>query len=340
MPTIRDVAKRAGVAPITVSRVINNSGPVSPETRARVEAAIAELHYVPNTLARSLRFKETHTLALILTDIINPFWTTVARGVEDTASMRGFSVIVCNTDDSAEKQARYVDLVLQKQVDGVILVPLPEAPEIVTSIQRQRVPVVLLDAPMPDAQVDVVRADSQEAGYQLVRYLLDLGHRRIAMLAGPQNHFTSKERVAGYRRAMEEAGLADAVSIYYDSYNRQGGYRSTQRLLASGSLPTALVAANNFIAVGAIVALREAGLSVPQDVSLACVDDIPVAAMIDPFLTVAAQPAYDIGQKATQLLLARLAGEAPPEPQEIVLPVEIIVRKSCRPPKLDNSLHA
>jgi LacI family transcriptional regulator len=169
MPTIREVAKRAGVAPITVSRVINNSDYVGQETRQRVEAAIADLGYVPNTLARSLRFKKTNTLALVLPDITNPFWTTVARGVEDAASDRGFNVILCNTDESEAEQTKYLTVLLQKQIDGVLLAPARSAAEPVELIQKQGVPVVVIDRRVPHSQVDLVRGDSERGAYRLTR---------------------------------------------------------------------------------------------------------------------------------------------------------------------------
>jgi LacI family transcriptional regulator len=334
MPTIRDVAERANVSPITVSRVINNSGYVGRETRARVEAAIAELQYVPNSLARSLRFKRTHTLALVLTDITNPFWTTVARGVEDAASQRGFNVILCNTDESEAKQAEYLTVLLQKQVDGFLLVPACSTADPITLIQRQDVPVVVLDRQVPGAQVDVVRGDSEGGAYRLVQVLLSLGHQRIAMLSGPQSISTAVDRVTGYRRALAEVGLdTENGLIHYGEYTQAGGYQMAQQALALTPHPTALFAANNFIAIGALRALREAGLRVPEDMALVCFDDIPPALVIEPFLTVAAQPAYEMGRRATDLLLARLSGQAPPECQEIVLPTEIIVRRSSGNPK-------
>jgi len=313
--------------------VINNSGYVGQETRARVEAAIAELQYVPNLLARSLRFKRTHTLALVLTDITNPFWTTVARGVEDAASARGFNVILCNTDESEAKQSEYLNVLLQKQVDGFLLVPARSTPDPIILIQSQRVPTVVLDRQVPGAQVDVVRGDSEGGAYQLVRLLLSLGHRRIAMLSGPVSISTAADRVAGYRRALQEAGLeTQAELVCYGEYTQESGYQMAQKALALTPRPTALFAANNFIAIGALRALREAGVRVPEDMALVSFDDIPPAFVIEPFLTVAAQPAYEMGRRATELLLARLSGQAPPESQEIVLPTEIIMRRSSGPP--------
>jgi LacI family transcriptional regulator len=333
MPTIRDVARRADVAPTTVSRVINNSGYVSKETRERVEAAIAELGYVPNTLARSLRFKKTGTLALVLPDITNPFWTTVARGVEDAASDHGFNVILCNTDESEAEQAKYLTVLLQKQMDGIVLAPARSTAEPVELIQRQGVPVVVLDRHVPRAQVDMVRCDSVRGAYQLVRHLLTLGHSRIAMLTGPKGVSTADDRVAGYQQALEETGLdANADLVYYGEFTQASGYDMTQRALTAAHRPTALFAANNFIAIGSWRALRDAGLQVPEDITLVGFDDLPLAFIIDPFLTATAQPAYEMGHRATELLLARLSGLAPTDYQEILLPTETIVRKSSGPP--------
>jgi LacI family transcriptional regulator len=329
MATIRDVAKQAGVAPITVSRVVNNSGYVSEKTRARVEAAIADLGYVPNVLARSLRSRRTDTLALIVTDISNPFWTTVARGVEDAASDAGFNVILCNTDESEVEQDKYLRVLLQKQVDGVLLVPARSALEPIQFIRSQDTPAVILDRLIPNAQADTVRCDSEGGAYQLTRLLLSLGHRQIAVLSGPQGVSTAEDRVAGYQRALTEAGLdLDPALVYYGQFSLESGYTMTQQMLAATPRPSGLFAGNNFIAIGALRALRDTGLQVPEDLALVGFDDLPADLVVDPFLTVAAQPAYEMGQQATELLLRRLSGEAPEAYQEVLLPTEIIVRQS------------
>lgn len=330
MANIRDVAKRAGVAPITVSRVINDSGYVSQEKRERVEAAIAELGYVPNSLARSLRFKKTKTIALILTDVTNPFWTTVARGVEDAASERGFNVILCNTDESEAKQANYLNVLLQKQVDGFILVPARSTAESVVQIQKHGTAVVVLDRTVPYSEVDLVRGDSEEGAYQLIRLLLDLGHRDIAVLSGPKKVSTAVDRVAGYRRAMAEVGLkTNGALVYHGEYIQAGGYEMMQEVLGRQPRPSAVFAANNFIAIGAIKALYDAGLRVPEDMAVVAFDDIPDNLVIEPFLTVVAQEGYEMGRCATDLLLDRLSSqESSMAYQEIVLPTKLVIRQS------------
>lgn len=334
MSNIRDVAHRAGVSPITVSRVINNSGYVKPATRARVEAVIAELQYVPNSLARSLRFNQTHTIALVLTDITNPFWTTVARGVEDAASAQGFTMFLCNTDESEAKQTRYLNVLLERRVDGILLVPALSRPDPIELIQQQGAAVVVLDRRVPHPAVDVVRGDSEAGAYQLTRLMLSQGHRRIALLTGPREVSTTDDRVLGYSRALAEAGLPIAPElIFYGAFSQTAGYELMRQALTTMPWPTGVLAANNFIAMGAMRALRDIGLRIPEDITLTAFDDLPSTLIIDPFLTVAAQPAYHMGQQAAQLLLGRLSGQLTSPPQEIILPTELIVRRSSGPPR-------
>ncbi|MDF1514484.1 MAG: LacI family DNA-binding transcriptional regulator [Anaerolineae bacterium] len=328
MPTIKDVAKSAGVAPITASRVINHSGYVSDSTRRRVEQAIDALGYIPNRVARSLRSKQTNLVALVLTDITNPFWTTVARGVEDAASEGGFSVILCNTDESKIKQDAYVRNLLQRQVDGFLIVPSEDAPVVLSLIQKQSVPVVVLDREVKE-DVDTVRSDSFNGAVQLTRLLLDLGHHHIAMLSGPLGVSTAVDRVQGYLNVLGENGMpVRSEFIIYGSFTQQGGYDMCRTILSVHPRPTAIFAGNNFIAVGVLRALREVGLRVPEDMALVAFDDLPPTYVIDPFLTVAAQSAYEMGQIATQILLKRMEGKGTLPTQEILLPTQLIIRQS------------
>ncbi len=334
MSTIADVAKRAGVSTMTVSRVINNSGYASPEVRARVLAAVTELSYVPNALARSLHVKRTYTLALVLTDISNPFFTTVARGAEDAASAGGFSVMFCNTDEAEDEEVGHVRLLLQKQVDGLMLVPASWSPRSVEIAQQRGTPVVVLDRRVTGAAVDTVRCDSMNGAQALVRHLIDLGHHDIAILSAAPTVSVVADRLAGARAAYQEAGLPlDEARILYGRPETASGAAMARRALALQPQPTALVATNNFITIGAFSALRTAGLRVPDDMSLGGFDDLPEPLVLDPFLTVVGQPAYEMGRRGAELLLARLTGTAPTESQEIVLPTELIVRRSTAPPR-------
>ncbi len=329
MSTIHDVAKLAGVAPITVSRVINNSGYASDETRKRVEAAAAELGYVQNRLARSLRTKRSNALALVLTDITNPFFTTVARGVEDVASEAGYTVTYCNTDEDALKQQRNLELLVQQQVDGILLVPAFSSADAVKDIQKSDTPVVILDRHVPDVKADIVRCNSEDGAYELVRLLHGLGHQHIAMLNGPQGTSTADDRLAGYKRAMAEAGIHDVAHwVQSGSFKQESGYEMAMKAISGPIRPSAIFAANNFLAIGALKAIQNCNLSVPEDVALVGFDDLPPALVTFPFLTVASQPAYEMAQKATHLLLSRIEGTGPDDFQEIILPTELIVRHS------------
>jgi LacI family transcriptional regulator, galactose operon repressor len=329
MPTIHEVAKRAGVGSITVSRVVNNSGYISPKTRERVEKAIAELGYVPNTLARSLRSRRTNTVGLMVTDITNPFFTTLARGVEDAANEAGYTVIFCNTDESVVKEEKYLNVLLQKQVDGLLLVPSQSRASAIQQIQKHGTPVVVVDRRIPGGNVDTVRCDSVDGAYQIMKYLVSLGHQQIAIMSGAVGVSTADDRVAGYRKALEEAGIPiDEEYIFRQDFTPDGGYAMTMKAINLPLRPTALIAANNFITIGAMKALQEVGLEVPEDIALVGFDDLPPALVTFPFFTVASQPAYQMGTRAMQLLLERLEGKEMNEFQEIILPTQLIIRRS------------
>jgi LacI family transcriptional regulator len=329
MATIHDVAKKAGVAPITVSRVINDSGYVSEAMRERVDAAIEELGYVPNVLARSLKSKRTNTIALIFTDITNPFFNILARGVEDTAHASGFNVFFCNTDEDQEKENTYIKLVLQKQVDGILLVPASIDSSSIEMIKGQDTPLVVVDRRCPSGNVDVVRGDSFGGAFQLTELLINLGHRHISILSGPIEVTTAEDRMAGYRKAMHENGLAEYIDCHYGRFTQESGKMLTHQIFQRDRKPSAIFAANNLIAIGSLAALGELGLKVPDDVAVVSFDEIPETLTPAPFLTVVNQPPYDIGRKAAEILIERIKKDNLNEDfQEIVFPVNLIKRAS------------
>lgn len=339
MSTIRDVASLAGVSSMTVSRVINNTGYASQAARLRVERAVQELGYVPNAVARHLRSKQTKAIALVVSDITNPFFTTIARGVEDVARARGFAVMLCNTDESDDEEARYLRLLVERQVDGVLLVPAGSPRASIRLLRTHKVPLVVLDRRVPGQRVNNVRCDSEAGAHALARHLIELGHRRIGVLTGRRAISTSADRVAGVRRALEEAGLTLDESLVrwggfnFGNANLADGHQMAVSVLTADDPPTALLAANNFIAFGTIRALREMGLRVPDDISVVAFDDLPTEWVSDPFLTVAAQPAYEIGRRAAEMMIDSLVGEGTKTDQSVVLPFEIIVRRSTSTPQ-------
>lgn len=340
MSTMSDVARRAGVSTMTVSRVVNGTGYTSSDTRARVEAAIAALGYVPNALARQLRSKRSKTIALVVSDITNPFFTTIARGVEDFFIGHGFSVMYCNTDEDEAEEEQYLLMLIERQVEGILLVPARSSGKSLRLLGRRHLPVVVLDRRVAARNVDSVRCDSEAGAHALVEHLVALGHRRIAVLTGRRSVSTSIDRVAGARRALEEAGLSLPDELVFwgrfnlGKANQADGHRMAQKMLdAPGARPTAVFCANDFIAFGAIRALREAGLVVPDDISVVAFDDLPSEWVSDPFLTVAAQPAYEIGNRAASRLLDHITGARPPTGESVILPFELIARRSSAPPR-------
>ena len=325
MSTLSDVAEAAGVSPMTVSRCINQPERLSPATRVKVEKAIDQLQYVPNAAARSLTQGRTETIALVLVDVTNPFFTTLSRGVEDEAAKAGYTLMLGNTDETIETERRYLNEFISRQVDGVILSPAPGAEHHLDLLRQRDIPVVLIDRQIRGADVDIIRGDSFEGGVLLTNHLVEVGYSDIAFVGGLSGTTSLQERLAGYRQALDENNLQERV--YLGSYDRQSGENIVRRLLEQSEVPDAIVAANNFVAVGALTELRQHGLSVPDDVALACFDDVEIAAAISPFLTVASQPAYEMGCSAMEMLLDRIEGSEEP-PRERVFPVEMIVRKS------------
>lgn len=331
--TIQDVAARAGVSAMTVSRVINNPMRVAKETRQRVELAIDELGYVPNGLARGLLHGRTRTIALIVSDVSNPFFTLMARGVEDVAQRNGYTVILGNSDESAEKERQYVQTMLSNRVDGLLIAPAGSSSRKTLDLFTQRgSPFVLIDRDLEGVRADVVVGDSVAGARVLTEHLLRLGHRRIALINGSREVTTAYDRQCGYEQALHAHGIElDPKLVFEGNYKRDSGQEAARRLLAlpPKQRPTAIFAANNFLGVGVIETLRAARLKVPDDIALVCFDDIELASAIYPFLTVMAQPARTFGTIAAQFLFDRLGGLEVAPPRKVVLPPELIVRISC-----------
>jgi LacI family transcriptional regulator len=331
MPTLHDVAERAGVSLMTVSRVVNGSGAVSPKLRLRVEQALAETSYVPNTLARSLRARRTDTIALLLPDMTNPFFTTLAHGVETAAREAGYMMILANSDEREDEEQRLTQMLLGRQVDGILVAPAATGTEVIRVCRQHRVPLVAVDRRPLVGDTDVVRGDSEGGSLDLGRLLVGLGHRDMAVLSGPVSVPTAVDRVAGFRRAVvDEAGMPEP-HVLYGSFSIDSGHEMALRAMASLPRPTALFAANNFIAIGTLHALAELGLRVPGEVAVVGFDDLPEAMVTFPFLTVVAQPAFDIGRESVAMLLDRIANPKRP-PREVIFATKLVIRRSSGEP--------
>jgi LacI family transcriptional regulator len=330
LSTIHDVAKRAGVSPGTVSRVLNNASNVTPEIREKVERVIEELGYVPNVVARSLRIKRTRSLALLIPDITNIFWTTIARGVEDAAQSRDYSVLLCNTDENPTKQLRYLNLVASQRVDGVIIAPHDSNAGQLKKLWDRGIPAVVVDRRIKGWEVDTVCSDSVSGARALVQHLIQLGHKHIAIISGPSTISTAEDRVAGYCIALTEAGIPiNPRLIKRGEYRNASGEYLTQQLLDEGLNVTAIFAANNTIAMGVIDALEKRELRIPEDVAIVSFGDFPHDSRFFPFLTSVVQPAYEMGMNAAQLLFSRLDTEGNLLPRIIELPTRLVIRYSC-----------
>jgi LacI family transcriptional regulator len=316
---------------MTVSRVINDSALVSPETRRRVEEAISQLGYVPSRLARGLSAKRTGTLAVIVPDVANPFFTLIVRGAEDVARRAGYRVILCDTRADLGVEREVVEEMIAHRVEGILIALVSDrSREHLRRLGKFAVPFVLVDRTVPDISADAVLGDSAEGAQRLVEHLLSLGHRRIGLIVETDEVSTARDRRRGYEAALAAAGLpADPALIVEATVDPSGGFEGMQRLLELDDRPTAVFTVNNLVALGAIEAVRAAELEVPDHVALVCFDDIEYASRLYPFLTVMEQPAETFGTLGTQLLLERIEGRAPDRTRVVVLPAEFVVRRSC-----------
>jgi len=329
--TIRDVARLSGVSPMTVSRVINESERVRPDTRRRVEEAIAELGYVPSRLARGLIRQRTGTLALIVPDVANPFFTLIVRGAEDVARRAGYRVILCDTGSDLGVEREVIEEMLAHRVEGIAIAPVSDRSRAhLRRLVKFGVPFVLIDRSVPGVDSDVVLGDSTGGARRLVRHLISLGHSRIGFVVESGEVSTARDRRRGYEEALADAGLPLEPELVAEATaDPAGGLAGMRELLALERRPTAVFTVNNLVALGAIEAVRAHGLEVPDDVALVCFDDIEYASRLYPFLTVMAQPAETFGTLGTQLLLERIEGRGPGHHRQVVLAAEFVVRKSC-----------
>ncbi len=322
---LREVALAAGVSTATVSRVLNDVPNVRPEYRERVLEAVRDLGYRPNRLARNLRHQKAEMIGVIVSDIENPHFSQMVRTIEDVAFQSGFRLLLCNSDETAEKQRAYLDVMADERVLGVIMAPSEADSPQIGRVLDLGIPIVALDREVTDPRADTVVVDNFGGVRRGVEHLIADGHTRIGFVGGRPEIATGAERLAGYERAMREAGLIPRTLPGH--FRIEGGRRAAEELLDSGEL-TALVIANNLMAVGALEAVRSRGLRVPDDVAIVAVDDPFWAELISPPLTTLAQPVREIADRAIRMLLGRVRGERE-EPERAVFEFELRVRQSC-----------
>jgi len=330
-PKQADVARLAGVSQATVSQVLNNTSSFSVpiETRQRIQDAVKRIGYVPNDLARSLRTRRTQTLASVIPDISNPFYPALERGIQNVADAHGFDLIVYNTDGALEKEKRCLQSLLRGRVDGVIGVFFHLGPQDLRVLSEHNLAVVVLyEAELePNSSFDRVFVDNVKAARAGVEHLLERGHRRICMLSGP--HGTLTNRVEGYLQALRAHSPAlEPHIVEAQDFTEACGYTAMQEVLAGAERFSAVFAANDLMAMGALSALREAGLKVPQDVALMGFDDIPASRLLTPALSTVTQFQEGMGRQAAQLLLERLSGSVTAAGRAVEMPFEVVVRDS------------
>jgi LacI family transcriptional regulator len=332
-PTIRDIGRLAGVSATTVSMALNRHPRISRATRERIIGIAEGLHYQPNFVARSLVSKRSHTLGLVITSILNPFYPELAKGIEDKAIERGYNIILCSTKYDKGLQLRFINLLRSKGVDGIIFSSVQIGDPDIASLLEDQYPFVLVNRTVGDLEIekriDYVVMDNYAGGYMAMKHLHGLGHRRFAIIAGYDSISTARERTRGARQALADCGVTiDPERIIDCEFSKEKAYAATGRLLALTFPPTAIFAENDFMALGVRDAVLDAGRSIPGDVALVGFDDIACSALRGIDLTTINHKKYDMGVLAVETLIRRIeTGEAPV--RQIILPPEIIIRKSC-----------
>lgn len=332
--TIAEVAKLAGVSKSTVSRYLNGLyDHMGKDTKDRIGQVIAELDYRPNALARSLKQKRTHTVGAIVANILNPFSTSIIRGIEDTLQEAGFNLILCNADDDPAKERDYVNMLVDKQIDGLIINTTGCNNELIAQV-NQNTPVVLIDRKVSDIGIDTVTVDSAKGVSQAIAHMVGLGHRSIAMFTLPYDHVSPRlERVQAYQAALAAHGLPFRDEwLVQTSIEDADVLSKLQALLAAAApaaKPTGIFCANNMITMSVVKTIKKMGLSIPTEIAVLGFDDWDWAQLIDPPVTVVAQPVYDMGNKAAALLIKRLGGRPYKKPLTILFEPQLVKRKSC-----------
>lgn len=332
MSTIVEVAKRASVSVATVSNVIRGTKRVSPKLRARVEAAIEDLDYSPNAIARSLKVNQTRMLGMVLPDITNPFFPGIIRGAEDTAFGRDYFLVTANTDEQIGRERRLLAALRSYRADGILL-----APSVGTDISHIHrtiaagVSVVFLDRPVAGVNADAVLLDNVRGARECVRHLLKLGHHRIAIVTGPLKLQNALERLQGYKDALAESDLSvDPKLVLHGDYRLESGHRLTKELLKSGVKATAIFVCNGVMTVGAMNALDDLSVRYPEDISLATFDDLALDPSSHSHLTAVVQPSYEMGARAATLLMDRIEGRLTGDPVVVRVAPTFVVRESTR----------
>ncbi|WIV11683.1 LacI family DNA-binding transcriptional regulator [Proteiniborus sp. MB09-C3] len=331
MANIRKISELAGVSVATVSRVLNHPETVSEETRNRILKVIEEVNYVPNSIARSLSTNRTSTIGLIIPNILNPLYPSIAKGVEDVFYKKGYNILLSNTENDAKREKDSIEMLLSKKVDGLIICSSILERADFDTIIRQKVPLVLLGDYIEDADINVVYTDYLLGAYMATNHLIKTGCKTIAHISGPMNRKPSVEKLEGYKKALLEAGYKYDEEYVIEGDNQiGGGHLALKKILKKKGKPDAIFVANDLMALGVIEAIKVSGYAVPDDIAVVGFDDIDVASLIEPKLTTVTHPVYRMGLTAARLLLDNITNEEEDcFKQKIFIQPMLKVRKSC-----------
>ena len=328
--TSKDVAALAGVHPSTVSRVINNDPRISEKTKERVLLVIKKLGYTPNAIARGLKTKRTHTLGMLIPDITNPFFAEIARGVEDAANKNTFNVILCNTDDKLKKERTYLQILRGKRVDGLILGTAHIKDKSILEIEKKKFPYILVSRNIEELNKNCIIVEDIEGGKMATEYLIKLGHRQIAHITGPLKTRSALNRLKGYKLALKKYEIEYRDELVGEGdFRIKGGYQVMKKFLKLGEPPTAIFAANDLLALGAMQAIQKMNFRIPNDFSVIGFNDIALASFVYPPLTTIRQPMMEMGKLAVKMLI-KIIEEGEFNQKKEVLSPKLIIRESCK----------
>ena len=331
MVTIRDVAKRASVSVATVSHVMNESRFVKPETKARVLSAISELNYRRDGIARSLRRSSTGTIGVVISDITNPFFSDLVKGIEQTVHdlKDKINVILCNTEEDTERERVYLHVLQEKRIDGLILAPAGGNADYLNGLVERNFPLVFVDRSLDEVAADSVLVDNIEASQKLASLLIERGHKRIAVFAAELTANSIDDRIVGYRRALKAAGIREQEDLVFSSPSSiEAAHGVALDMLNSSPLPDAVFCTNNFMTLSLVGALHDSGLECPDDIAITSFDDFPWADSFRPRIASVAQPSFEMGREAARMLDDRLTKKRTGPAVKMVIPAKIIVRDS------------
>jgi LacI family transcriptional regulator len=329
--TLKDIAKEAGVSTTTVSRALNNKDDIKPPTKEKILKIVKQMGYTPNAVARGLKIKRTETIGVVIADISDPFFAPIVKGIEKAARQEGYHLILCDTDENYETEREALKTLIEKRVDGLLITPTQTGYHDIVELKKKKIPFVLLGRHFDFEllETDYVCTDDVKGALSATTYLIERGHRRILFINGPNYICSAKERLAGYKRALLEAGVEiDESLIREGGIKMEDGYRIMKEELEKASRFTAVFAYSDFVALGVIRALKEARLEIPRDLAVVGYDDIDVTSFLEVPLTTVRIPKYELGVEGFKLLKKKMAGEVD-SPKKVIFSTELVVRKSA-----------